>query len=55
MLGDLFGVKISQGGLANMLKRSAVSFADRKTNIIKDLRRADMVASDGEADEKMIQ
>ena len=46
MLSDLFGVKISQGALANMLKRSHVSFATRKTEIIKDLRRTDMVASD---------
>jgi len=46
MLSDLFGVKISQGALANMLKRSAVPFAARKAAIIKDLRRADMVASD---------
>ena len=46
MLSDLFGVKISQGALANMLKRSHVPFAARKAAIIKDLRRADMVASD---------
>ncbi len=46
MLSDLFGVKISQGALANMLKRSHVPFAVRKAAIIKDLRRADVVASD---------
>ena len=46
MLADLFGVKVSQGALANMLKRSHVPFAARKTDIIADLRRADMVASD---------
>jgi transposase len=46
MLSDLFGVKISQGALANMLKRSHRPFAARKTGIIKDLRRADVVASD---------
>ncbi len=46
MLSDLFGVKISQGALANMLKRSHVPFAGRKAAIIKDLRRADVVASD---------
>jgi transposase len=46
MLSNLFGVKISQGALANMLKRSHVPFAVRKAAIIKDLRRADVVASD---------
>ncbi len=46
MLDDLFGVRLSQGALANMLKRAHVPFADRKTDIIADLRRADMVASD---------
>ena len=46
MLVDLFGVKVSQGALANMLKRSHVPFADQKTDIIADLRRADVVASD---------
>jgi len=46
MLSDLFGVKISQGALNNMLKRSHRPFAARKSDIIKDLRRADMVASD---------
>jgi len=46
MLSDLFGVKISQGALNNMLKRSHQPFAARKTNIIKDLRHANMVASD---------
>ena len=46
MLSDLFGVKISQGALANMLKRSHQPFAARKTTIIKDLRHADVVASD---------
>ncbi len=46
MLSDLFGVKISQGALVNMLKRSHSPFAVRKTAIIKDLRRTDMVASD---------
>ena len=46
MLSDLFGVKISQGALNNMLKRSHMPFAVRKAAIIKDLRRTDMVASD---------
>ena len=46
MLGDLFGIKLSQGALNSMLKRSHRHFAAAKTDIIKDLRRADMVASD---------
>lgn len=46
MLSDLFGVKISRGALANMLKRSHVPFAVRKTAIIVDLRNANVVASD---------
>lgn len=46
MLSDLFGIKISQGALANMLKRSHTPFATKKAAIIKDLHRADMVASD---------
>ena len=46
MLSDLFGVRISQGALANMLKRSHALFAARKTDIIRHLRHADMVASD---------
>ena len=46
MLSGLFGIKISQGGLANMLKRSHAPFAVSKAAIIKDLRRTDMVASD---------
>lgn len=46
LLADLFGVKVSQGALANMLKRSHVPFTSRKTDIIKDLRCAQVVASD---------
>lgn len=46
MLSDLFGVKISQGALANMLKRAHVPFTDRKTAIVEELRRAEVVASD---------
>ena len=46
MLADLFGAKVSQGALANMLKRSHVPFATRKKDIIKDLRQAEAVASD---------
>ncbi|MCP4277251.1 MAG: IS66 family transposase [Gammaproteobacteria bacterium] len=46
MLSDLFGVKISQGALNNMLKRSHASFTTQRAAIIKDLRHATMVASD---------
>lgn len=46
MLSDLFGLKISQGALNNMLRRSHEPFADRKSTIVDALRRADTVASD---------
>ncbi len=46
MLADLFGVRLSQGALANMVKRSHGPFAYRKTAIIEELRRAGVVASD---------
>ncbi|MCP5073617.1 MAG: IS66 family transposase [Rhodobacteraceae bacterium] len=46
MMADLFGVKISQGALNNMLKRAHAPFAARKKSIIADLRNADVVASD---------
>lgn len=46
MMADLFGVKISQGALANILKRSHVPFVARKKDIITDLRQAEAVASD---------
>lgn len=54
MLADLFGITLSQGALSNMLRRSHVPFAAQKVDIIRDLRRADVVASDGKAEEKMI-
>ena len=46
MLSDLFGVKVSQGALNNMLKRSHVPFEAKKSDIIQNLRHATMVASD---------
>ena len=46
MLDEVFGIKVSQGGLANMLKRSHHPFELRKADIIKDLRKANVVASD---------
>jgi transposase len=46
MLDEVFGIKVSQGALANMLKRSHGLFEAGKQRIIADLRRAEMVASD---------
>lgn len=46
MLDEVFGIKVSQGALANMLKRSHQPFETEKQRIIADLRQAEMVASD---------
>ncbi len=46
LMGDVFGLKLSQGALANMLRRSHAPFAAEKDKIIQRLRRAEMVASD---------
>ena len=46
MLDEVFGVRVSQGALANMLKRSHQPFEAAKQEIITNLRQADMVASD---------
>jgi transposase len=46
MFGDVFGIDLSQGALANMLKRSHAPFAAGKSRIVEDLRRAEVVASD---------
>jgi len=46
MLYEVFGVKVSQGALANMLKRSHEPFEIAKQDIIGDLRQAETVASD---------
>ncbi len=46
MFADVFNLSVSQGALANMLKRSHAPFATGKDEIIGRLRRADMVASD---------
>lgn len=46
IFGDVFGLQLSQGALANMLRRSHVPFAHGKHRIIQRLRRASMVASD---------
>ena len=46
MFGDVFGFKLSQGALNNMLRRNHRPFAARKRQIVQRLRRASMVASD---------
>ncbi len=46
LFGDVFGLKLSQGALANMLHRGHRPFHKAKRKIIRHLRRADMVASD---------
>ncbi len=46
MFDDVFGLKLSQGALANMLRRSHRPFTKQKRRITGHLRRAGMVASD---------
>ena len=46
MLDEVFGLRVSQGTLANMLKRSHSPFEVAKQKIITTLRQADVVASD---------
>jgi transposase len=46
ILDEVFGLKVSQGALANMLKRSHQPFETAKLEIIDNLRRAEVVASD---------
>ncbi len=46
MLDEVFGIKVSQGGLCNMLKRSHQPFELHKADIIDDLRKANVVAWD---------
>ena len=46
MFREVFGVKVSQGALANMLKRSHLSFEAARQEIIDTLRKANVVASD---------
>ena len=45
-MDEVFGLKLSQGALAKMLKRSHQPFEAAKQDIIGDLRQAEMVASD---------
>ncbi len=46
MFADVFGVRISQGALGNMLRRGGEVFAARKADILARLRHAEAVASD---------
>ena len=46
VLGDLFGLDISQGALMNMFKRTAPIFAARRDDALVALRRAEVVACD---------
>jgi transposase len=46
MLDEVFGLKLSQGALAKMLKRSHQPFVAAKQEIVDKLRQAEMVASD---------
>src|SRR5918911_206730 len=45
-LSDLFGLRVSQGGLMNMLRRAQARFAAGREAALAALRRAEVVASD---------
>jgi transposase len=45
-LSDLFGLRLSQGGLMNLLRRSQRRFAEGQVRAVSSLRRAEVVASD---------
>jgi transposase len=46
MLEDLFGLKISEGAIANMLARAAEPFAERAEGIAETVRNSPVIASD---------
>jgi transposase len=46
MLDGLFGLKISEGAIANMLQRAAKPFADAADEIAAEVRKAEVIASD---------
>ena len=46
MLDDLFGLKISEGAIANMLARTAESFAECAATIHETVRNSPVIASD---------
>ncbi len=45
-LSDLFGLRLSQGGLMNLLRRAQGRFAQGQARAVSSLRRAEVVASD---------
>ena len=45
-LADLFGLRLSQGGLMNLLRRAQGRFQDGREAAVAALRRAEVVASD---------
>jgi transposase len=45
-LADLFGLRLSQGGLMNLLRRAQGRFEGGQMSAVSALRRAEMVASD---------
>lgn len=55
LFADIFGLAISQGALGNLFRRGGARFAAGKADTLARLRRAEAVASDGEADQKTIQ
>ena len=46
MLDGLFGLKISEGAIANMLQRAARPFADAADEIAAEVRASEVIASD---------
>ena len=46
LFSDIFGLKISQGGLGNVLRRSKPALDAEKALILQNVRQADAVASD---------
>src|SRR5262245_50808712 len=46
MLDGLFGLKISEGAIANMLQRAARPFADAAEEIAAEVRASEVIASD---------
>jgi transposase len=45
-MGEVFGLKISEGGLMNLMKRGAKAFAPGAETALAKLRQAQSIASD---------
>jgi transposase len=45
-MGELFGLKISEGAVANIFQRFTGSMAAARVEIVAEIRTADVVASD---------